>query len=101
MRLILITILFFYVSACCRPILPKGDNYTLTLIIRKTDDISGPNATCDGDIIIESPRGPDVTYLWSHDATATGHQVGQLCPGMYKVTVTQGTKSRISQIMIN
>ena len=68
--------------------------------IRKSDDIALDDY-CDGDIIIENPRGQNVTYKWSHDPSLTHYQAGQLCSGLYKVTITKGNQTRVSQVIIN
>lgn len=94
--------IILFALGCCNAIKPTGENYRLLIEIRKVDDPSNDPSSCDGDIWISNPPpGPDVTYRWSHDKTLTEKEAHQLCAGHYKITITKGSMTRVTQVIIN
>ena len=98
--ILLICLTTLVIASCCSVIATDDANKSLPVQIRKSDDIA-LDEYCDGGIIIENPRGQNVTYKWSHTDTLTHYQASQLCSGLYKITVTKGNQTRVSQVIIN
>lgn len=49
----------------------------------------------DGQITFSNPDPSTATFQWSHDATETGYNVGNLDAGTYEVTITVGDHIRV------
>lgn len=54
----------------------------------------------DGSIIIENPRGSNVTYQWSHDSNETGYNVGDLDAGIYEITIVKSGQVRKVKVLL-
>ena len=97
----LIILITLFLSVSCDDFEPEKDGCDSGIYI-ETRTIDEPSCgDCDGQVIFSNPPPNTAQFSWSHDVNETGHNVGNLCAGVYTITVTVGAVSRVTQVVVN